>query len=47
MLTITNTTLCRTLAAVRPYAKRGAIIAAVTSPHRGHWIVRLTWERPQ
>lgn len=45
MLTITNTSLCRTLAAVRTYTERGAIITSVTSPHRGRWVVRLTWEK--
>jgi hypothetical protein len=45
MLTITNTTLHLALTAARPYAKRGAIITSVVSPHAGQWIVRLTWER--
>jgi hypothetical protein len=45
MLTITNTTLHLALTAARPYAKRGAIITSVVSPHAGQWIIRLTWER--
>lgn len=43
MLTITNRTLQRTLAAAATYIERGATVTSCTSPRKGVWIIHLTW----